>query len=272
MVKQEVLAALDGARGQYISGQLAARLGVSRTAIWKAVAALRSDGIPIEAVTNRGYTLSKNVDVLNTAAVAALLHEAPLQALQIEVVDRLPGTNSVLRARADNGAPEGLVLIAQAQSAGADAAGIAFIRRPGLYLSVLLRPEIGARQAVGLTAMAAVAAARAAEKLCGTPIRIKWVNDLWKNGKKVCGILTEAALDLESGMLDYAVLGLGFNVIAPAEGWPDDLRDVAGAIYDGTGPGGAGHAGGGILERVLAALPRRAAQPAWTSTAAARPL
>ena len=88
MVKQEVLAALDGARGQYISGQeLAARLGVSRTAIWKAVAALRSDGIPIEAVTNRGYTLSKNVDVLNTAAVAALLHEAPLQALQIEVVD-----------------------------------------------------------------------------------------------------------------------------------------------------------------------------------------
>ena len=111
MVKQEVLAALDGARGQYISGQeLAARLGVSRTAIWKAVAALRSDGIPIEAVTNRGYTLSKNVDVLNTAAVAALLHEAPLQALQIEVVDRLPGTNSVLRARADNGAPEGLVL------------------------------------------------------------------------------------------------------------------------------------------------------------------
>lgn len=61
--------------------------------------------------------------------------------------------------------------------------------------------------------MAAVAAARAAERLCGAPIRIKWVNDLWKNGRKVCGILTEAALDLESGMLDYAVLGLGFNVV-----------------------------------------------------------
>ena len=68
MVKQEVLAALDGVRGQYISGQeLAARLGVSRTAVWKAVAAMRSDGIPIEAVTNRGYTLPKNVDVLNAA-------------------------------------------------------------------------------------------------------------------------------------------------------------------------------------------------------------
>ena len=114
-------------------------------------------------------------------------------------------------------------------------------------MSILLRPEIGARQAVGLTAMAAVAAARAAERLCGVPITIKWVNDLWKNGKKVCGILTEAALDLESGMLDYAVLGLGFNVAAPADGWPEDLRDVAGALYDGR------------------------AAAIWTNTAAARP-
>ena len=71
------------------------------------------------------------------------------------------------------------------------------------------------------------------------PITIKWVNDLWKNGKKVCGILTEAALDLESGMLDYAVLGLGFNVAAPADGWPEDLRDVAGALYDGSPAPGA---------------------------------
>ena len=208
MVKQEVLAALDAVRGRYISGQeLAAQLGVSRTAVWKAVAALRRDGIPIKAVTNRGYTLAQSVDVLNAAAVAVQLDEATVKALQIEVVDRLPGTNAALRSRAD--------------------------------ARILRRPEIGARQAVGLTAMAAVAAARAAERLCGVPITIKWVNDLWKNGKKVCGILTEAALDLESGMLDYAVLGLGFNVAAPADGWPEDLRDVAGALYDGSPAPGA---------------------------------
>ena len=230
MVKQQVLAALDAARGRYISGQeLAAQLGVSRTAVWKAVAALRSDGIPIEAVTNRGYALAAGADVLNAAAVAALLAPEPLHALQIEVVDRLPGTNAALRARADAGAPEGLVLIAQAQSAGRGRGGHSF----------LLRPEIGARQAVGLTAMAAVAAARAAEKLCGAPIRIKWVNDLWKDGRKICGILTEAALDLESGMLDYAVLGLGFNVVAPAEGWPAELQSVAGALFDGDPAPGA---------------------------------
>ena len=196
MVKQEVLAALDAARGRYISGQeLAAQLGVSRTAVWKAVAALRRDGIPIKAVTNRGYTLAQSVDVLNAAAVAVQLDEATVKALQIEVVDRLPGTNAALRSRADAGAREGLVLIAQAQSAGRGRGGHSFYSPPGgLYMSILLRPEIGARQAVGLTAMAAVAAARAAERLCGVPITIKWVNDLWKNGKKVCGILTEAAL------------------------------------------------------------------------------
>ncbi|MFR1266371.1 MAG: biotin--[acetyl-CoA-carboxylase] ligase [Gemmiger formicilis] len=238
MVKQEVLAALDAARGRFISGQeLAAQLSVSRTAVWKAVAALRRDGIPIKAVTNRGYTLAQSVDVLNAAAVAAQLDEATVKALQIEVVDRLPGTNAALRSRADAGAREGLVLIAQAQSAGRGRGGHSFYSPPGgLYMSILLRPEIGARQAVGLTAMAAVAAARAAERLCGVPITIKWVNDLWKNGKKVCGILTEAVLDLESGMLDYAVLGLGFNVAAPADGWPEDLRDVAGALYDGSLP------------------------------------
>ena len=217
MVKQEVLAALDAARGRYISGQeLAAQLGVSRTAVWKAVAALRRDGIPIKAVTNRGYTLAQSVDVLNAAAVAVQLDEATVKALQIEVVDRLPGTNAALRSRADAGAREGLVLIAQAQSAGRGRGGHSFYSPPGgLYMSILLRPEIGARQAVGLTAMAAVAAARAAERLCGVPITIKWVNDLWKNG---------------------------------------------GALRRLPCPGRAGRAGGGVPERLLAALPRRAAQ------------
>ena len=251
MVKADVLAALDAARGKYISGQeLAQQLGVSRTAIWKAVAALRADGIPVAAVTNRGYILSPAADVLNAAAVTALLAPEAARALQVEVVDRLPGTNAALRARAENGAPEGLVLIAQAQSAGRGRGGHSFFSpQGGLYLSILLRPEIGLRQAVRLTAMAAVAACRAAEKVSGAELRIKWVNDLWRDGRKVCGILTEAALDMESGMLDYAVLGLGFNITAPPDGWPAELQDVAGA------PCGTGSR---LPQRVLGAVPRRA--------------
>ena len=230
MVKADVLAALDAARSKYISGQeLAQQLGVSRTAIWKAVAALRADGIPVAAVTTRGYILSPAADVLNAAAVTALLAPEVARALQVEVVDRLPGTNAALRARAENGAPEGLVLIAQAQSAGRGRGGHSFFSpQGGLYLSILLRPE-----------MAAVAACRAAEKVSGAELRIKWVNDLWRDGRKVCGILTEAALDMESGMLDYAVLGLGFNITAPPDGWPAELQDVAGALFDDAPPPGA---------------------------------
>lgn len=234
MVKTRVLAALDAARGHFISGQeLAAQLGVSRTAVWKAVDALRADGIPVRAVTNRGYSLSPRADVLNSDAVTALLDPAPAKVLQVDVVDRLPGTNAALRARAAEGAPEGLVLIAQAQSAGRGRSGHSFFSPPGgLYLSVLLRPELSLRQAIKLTAMAAVAACRAAKKISNADLQIKWVNDLWRDGRKVCGILTEASLDVESGMLDYAVLGLGFNVVAPPDGWPAELQGVAGALFD----------------------------------------
>lgn len=243
-VKAQVLSALDAARGRYISGQeLADQLGVSRAAIWKAVTALRADGTPIEAITNRGYALPHGADLLNADAITALLAPAVAQAVQITVVDRLPGTNAALRTQANNGAPEGLVLIAQAQSAGRGRRGRrghSFFSPPGgLYLSILLRPAFSTRQSPQITALAAVAAARAAEQLCGTPIQIKWVNDLWKNGKKVCGILTEAAVDLESGMLDYAVLGLGFNLVQPSGGWPKELAAVAGSLFDSAPAPGA---------------------------------
>lgn len=241
MVKSQVLAALDADRGRYLSGQeLAARLGVSRTAVWKAVAALRADGIPIEAVTNRGYSLPADADLLRADAVTALLDPVVAQALEIEVYDRLPGTNAALRSRATDHAPEGLVLIAQAQSAGRGRSGRSFFSPPGgLYMSLLVRPDFGARQAVYLTVMAAVAAARACESLCKTPIQIKWVNDLWKNGRKVCGILTEAAMDVESGLLEYAIVGPGFNLVPPPEGWPAELADIAGSLFDTAPPPGA---------------------------------
>ena len=147
-VKAQVLSALDAARGRYISGQeLADQLGVSRAAIWKAVTALRADGTPIEAITNRGYALPHGADLLNADAITALLAPAVAQAVQITVVDRLPGTNAALRTQATNGAPEGLVLIAQAQSAGRGRRGHSFFSPPGgLYLSILLRPAFSTRQ------------------------------------------------------------------------------------------------------------------------------
>ena len=232
-VKAQVLSALDAARGRYISGQeLADQLGVSRAAIWKAVTALRADGTPIEAITNRGYALPHGADLLNADAITALLAPAVAQAVQITVVDRLPGTNAALRTQATNGAPEGLVLIAQAQSAGRGRRGHSFFSPPGgLYLSILLRPAFSTRQSPQITALAAVAAARAAEQLCGTPIQIKWVNDVLMNGRKLCGILTEATIEGETGTVSSLVVGIGIN-LHPNPAWPEEVQAVAGAISD----------------------------------------
>ena len=237
--RESVLAYLRERQGEYCSGQdMADNLGISRTAVWKAIRALEGEGFRIDASPNRGYALSPMEDVLSGEAVQSRLGELPLR---VEYEPRVTGTNALLRERAAAGEPEGLVLLAGSQEAGRGRSGRSFFSPPdtGLYLSLLLRPGLVAEQAPMLTVLAAVAAARAAEELCGQEIRIKWVNDLLCGGRKVCGILTEAALSLETGGLDYAVLGLGFNLSSPENGWPEELRDIAGSLFPEKAPVGS---------------------------------
>lgn len=232
--KQALLAALSAAQGECISGQqLAQQLGVSRAAVHKAAAALAAQGYALEAAPRRGYRLAGG-DPFCAEAVGE--YDAP-----IYLYDKLESSNRTAKTLALEGAPHGTMVLTSQQTAGRGRLGRRFESPAGkgIYLSLVLRPGLPMTEAQAVTVSAAVAVCRAVKKLCGLELGIKWVNDLYYNGKKVCGILTEAALNLESGMLDYAVLGLGFNVIAPAEGWPDDLRDVAGALYDGTPAPGA---------------------------------
>lgn len=233
-LKQKILALLtaQAPRGGYLSGEaLAEQLGVSRAAVWKAINALRAGGCQIEAVTNRGYALAGG-DFLDPGAIAPLLR-CDIPGLQIEVSTTLPSTNTALRARAQSGAPEGLVLLAAEQTEGRGRAGRDFYSPAGtgLYLSLLLRPVCATADAPLLTLAAATAAAEAIEEVTGQSPAIKWVNDLLLGGKKICGILTEAALSLESGGLEYAVLGFGLNLAPPDGGFPAPLADIAGALY-----------------------------------------
>lgn len=232
--KQALLAALSAAQGECISGQqLARQLGVSRAAVHKAAAALAAQGYALEAAPRRGYRLAGG-DPFCAEAVGE--YDAP-----IFLYDTLESSNRTAKTLALEGAPHGTMVLAGQQTAGRGRLGRRF-ESPvgkGVYLSLVLRPSLPMTEAQAVTVSAAVAVCRAVKKLCGLELGIKWVNDLYYNGKKVCGILTEAVLDLESGMLDYAVLGLGFNVAAPADGWPEDLRDVAGALYDGSPAPGA---------------------------------
>lgn len=250
-VKERLLPLLSDSAKEYLSGEEAARLlGVSRSAVWKAVTALKEDGYNIEAVTNRGYRLIEGGDVLSAAEIKKHLGDLS-DRLEIETRHTVTSTNAILKERAAEGAPEGTVLAAEEQTAGRGR----FTRRffspsgSGVYLSVLLRPRLSAENAALITTAAAVAVAEAAEELSGRKTEIKWVNDVLADGKKICGILTEASLNLESGELDYAVLGIGLNVYEPDGGFPEEIADIAGPIFKERGAGLRGKLTAEVLKR-----------------------
>lgn len=217
--------------GAFVSGnELARRLDVSRMSVWKYIQALKEDGFEIEAVTNRGYRLSDDNDVLTCDKVKTALGSQASR-FPLEVRDCCDSTNLVIRQNA-GALPEWYTLIAQCQTAGRGRQGRPFYSPPktGLYMSVLLRPQKKAEDAVFLTTAAAVAVCRAIEEVTDLSARIKWVNDICVHDKKVCGILTEASLDMESRSVEYAVLGIGINVARPKDGFPESIRDTAGAV------------------------------------------
>ena len=232
--KEKLLQLFEQNKGVYFSGEeIAAALEISRTAVWKAVNALRTEGYTIDAVKNKGYSLSVDTDILSAQGVAKYLSPR-CRDFPLEVLRQTPSTNALVRQQAAAGAPEGLTVVAGGQSAGRGRRGRSFYSPDdtGVYLSVLLRPhDWTAQQSVRITTMAAVAMCRAMEQVSGEKPGIKWVNDIFLHGKKICGILTEGAFDAESGMLEYAVLGVGVNLYEPEAGFPPDLQDIAGALF-----------------------------------------
>ena len=233
-VRQKLIELFENNRNETLSGEeLAERLGCSRAAVWKAVKALRSEGYAIDAASGKGYCLAPETDVLSTAGVEKYLSGKGKEAV-IDVRQSVDSTNNVLRDMARAGAPEGTAVISAMQTGGKGRLGRSFFSpsNTGLYLSLLLRPDTHAADSVRITTAAAVAVARAIFKCTGQSPQIKWVNDVYLRGLKVCGILTEAAFSLESGGLDYAVVGIGINVYEPEGGFSEELKGIAGAVLE----------------------------------------
>lgn len=230
--KDMVLSALEERRGGFISGEeLAEKLNITRSSVWKAIKALESDGCEIEAVNNRGYSIAADADILSAAGIEALLTQP--ERIKIDLRREVTSTNTVLKELAAAGAGECTVLIARRQSAGRGRVGRSFFapEGTGLYMSILLRPNFGLETSPMLMTVAAAATALAIERVSGKSPDIKWVNDVWLNGKKLCGILTEASVSVENGSLEYAVVGIGINVFTPKGGFPDGLGEVATAVF-----------------------------------------
>lgn len=227
-IKNDVLKILNDANGKYVSGQqLGESLFCSRNAIWKAINSLKNDGFEIKSVTNKGYALIGN-DVFSSVCIEKML-SCPAK---IDVIKSASSTNDLVKAAAENGTDEGYCIIAAEQTKGKGRLGRSFFSpNSGIYMSILLRPVISPADSLMITTAAAVAVARAIDEVCGKHCEIKWVNDIFLNGLKICGILTEAAMDFESGRLQYAVLGIGVNLAHPKDDFPSELKGIAGAIF-----------------------------------------
>lgn len=227
--KEKILSLLEQAGEQGVSGQqLAQQLGVSRTAVWKAITRLKEEGCQVEAAPNRGYRLCEKQPTYCAANVRRLRQtDAP-----VKEYDAVDSTNTAAKEMAQSGAPHGTAIFAHHQTAGMGRRGRSFFSpEGGLYLSVILRGLPGMESAALLTAAAAVAVCRAVQKVYGIQLLVKWVNDLYNAEYKKCGgILTQAAVDLEGGGLEYAIVGVGLNVAPPPQGFPEELREIAGAI------------------------------------------
>ena len=229
--KEKLAHLLENSGGAFVSGnEVADSLGITRAAIWKNVQQLQKEGYRIEAIPNKGYRLDPKNDVVSEGLIASFLGDKK-DIFTLEVHDHLSSTNTVLKEKAAN-LSDWHVMIAGNQTSGKGRSGRSFFspEGTGLYLSVLLRPDILMKDAGRLTTAAAVAACRAIEEETEAEPKIKWVNDVFAGGKKVCGILTEASVDFETGLPEWVVTGIGFNVYEPEGGFPNDLKHIAGAI------------------------------------------
>ena len=229
--KNKVLSILEKNKGKHISGsKIAKDLNVSRNSIWKAIKSLQEEGHMISALTNKGYCLDLQNSLLSSQSISKHLQS---DMFDIKTYKTVESTNSLLKLDAEAEAPAGTIIISEEQTKGRGRMGRTFYSpgNTGIYMSILLRPKISAYESLSITTCAAVAVAQAIEMNSNKKAEIKWVNDIFVDNKKVCGILTEASLDLESGGLRYAILGIGINVFTPKKGFPDDIVNTSTSIF-----------------------------------------
>lgn len=227
--KEKVLAYLIARKGETVSGQeLADKLSISRTSIWKSIKTLQTEGYHIQATTNKGYALTYEPDVLSKSVVHTQLHEKPVF---LEVYQQVGSTNDEAKKIVNDRFAGKGILLAEEQTNGRGRLGRQFYSPAGsgLYMS-LIYPNNQKANAASVTTVAAVAVCKAIEKLTHKKPAIKWVNDIFLEGRKICGILTEGVINFETGKIDSIIVGIGLNVTEAAT-VPEDFHSIIGSVY-----------------------------------------
>lgn len=227
-MQEKILQMLREKEG-YLSGeQISKQLGVSRSAIWKAVNALRQEGYRIDSSTNKGYKLETIPDILTAPEIQHGLstHTMGKKVVSLKEVD---STNEEAKRQGAKGAPEGAVFLAEHQTGGKGRLGRKWVSLPGegIWMSILLRPEIPPYEIPQITLLTGLAVCRAIRSVTGCDALIKWPNDIIIHGKKLVGILTE--LVAEADCINYAVTGIGINV--NQKQFPNEISHKATSLF-----------------------------------------
>jgi BirA family transcriptional regulator, biotin operon repressor / biotin---[acetyl-CoA-carboxylase] ligase len=228
--KESLLRRLMEAGGEPVSGQmLADEAGVSRTAVWKWVRELEEEGYTVRSIRKKGYVLEASPDRLTPALLRKHLKDDPFVS-EIIHYESVGSTMPIAHREAQNGAPDGTVIVAEEQTEGRGR-----LARPwsstagkGIWMSVILKPDIPPHRAPQFTLIAAVSICRAIREAADVEVRIKWPNDLLIGGRKVTGILTE--LQAEPDRVQAIIIGTGINVNQERGDFPEELADIATSI------------------------------------------
>ncbi|RHG23334.1 biotin--[acetyl-CoA-carboxylase] ligase [Agathobacter rectalis] len=226
-MKEEILRLLRSADG-YISGQeLCNRFGVSRTAVWKAINQLKEAGYEIEAQQNKGYKLMAAPDLMTEAEIKSLMHTEWV-AKEVLYFDTIDSTNTKAQELAEKGYPSGTLVVADKQESGKGRRGRSWVSPSGtgIFMTLMIKPDINPNNASMLTLVAALAVAKAITSVTGEEALIKWPNDIVINGKKVCGILTE--MNAQFDYINHIVVGIGINV--HNESFPEEISQMASSL------------------------------------------
>ncbi len=231
-MKSRILNMLKEADG-YVSGEkLSDELGITRSAVWKHITALRDEGYGIDSVRNRGYLLRYEPDLLSAEKISQGLDTAVVGSSVI-TLRTTDSTNEEIKRLARGGAANGTVVTAEEQTAGRGRFGRAWSsgNDGGLYFSFLLRPELPPSDIASITLAVGYAVCLALREQCGIDAKIKWPNDIIVGSRKLCGILTEMAA--QSDRIDYVIPGIGINV--NNRSFPDEIASKATSVYIETG-------------------------------------
>ncbi|MFC4768962.1 biotin--[acetyl-CoA-carboxylase] ligase [Effusibacillus consociatus] len=234
-MKEQILKLLRANPDNYISGEeICRRFDVSRTAIWKHIKDLQEEGYQIDAVRNKGYRLVSIPDLVTAAEILEGLQTKRMgqHIVHLKVVD---STNVVAAKLADEGEPEGTLVISDQQTGGKGRRGRPWFSPPGtgIWMSLVLRPQLPMAHAPQLTLVAAVAVSQALTEVTGSQAGIKWPNDILFDDRKCCGILTE--MNMESEEITSVILGIGINVNQVRSDFPEEIQGIATSLREITG-------------------------------------